>query len=115
MTKEGTDSFGLEGAYTADSWGVAVAYVSDDNAANAQTTSWGVNANYSFDIADLSVGYETQDTDGSETSGYFIGATFPEVGAGSVSIGAGTAANYADSETEYMVYEASYTLSLIHI
>ena len=112
MTKEGTDSFGIEGAYTADSWGVAVAYISDDNAANAQTTSWGVNANYSFDIADLSVGFETQDTDGSETSGYFIGATFPEVGAGSVSIGVATAGNFADTATELMIYEASYSYAL---
>jgi len=109
LTKEGTDSFGLEGAYTADSWGVAVAYVSDDNASTAQTTSWGVNANYSFDIADLSVGFETQDTDGTESSGYFIGATFPEVGPGTVSLGVATAGNFTDTATEYMIYEASYS------
>ena len=112
MTKEGEDYYGIEAAYTADSWGVAVAYASDDNAASAETTYWGVNANYSFDIADLSVGFETQDTDGSETSGYFIGATFPEVGAGSVSIGVATAGNFADTATELMIYEASYSYAL---
>ena len=109
LTKEGTDSYGIEAAYTADSWGLAVAYVSDDNAASAETTYWGVNGTYSFDIADVSVGYETEETSGTDKSGYFVGLTFPEVGPGSVSIGAGTSANFADSETEYMVYEASYS------
>jgi len=109
MTKEGDDYYGIEAAYTADSWGVAVAYASDDNATSAETTYWGVNANYSFDIADISVGYETEETSGIDKSGYFVGVTFPEVGPGSVSIAAGTSANYKDSETEYMVYEASYS------
>ena len=109
LTKEGEDMYGLEAAYTADSWGVAVAYVVDDNAASAETTYWGVNANYSFDLVDLSVGYETEETGGAEKSGYFVGMTFPEVGPGSVSIGAGTAANVASTATELMMYEASYS------
>jgi hypothetical protein len=109
MTKEGDDYYGIEAAYTADSWGVAVAYASDDNAGSAETTYWGVNANYSFDIADLSVGFETEETSGTDKTGYFVGLTFPEVGPGSVSLGAGTSANYTDAETEYMIYEASYS------
>ena len=109
MTKEGTDYYGIEAEYTADSWGLAVAYTSKDNAASAETTYWGVNGNYSFDVADVSVGFETEETSGTDKSGYFVGLTFPEVGPGSVSIGAGTAANYTDAQTEYMVYEASYS------
>jgi len=109
MTKEGADFYGIEAAYTADSWGVAVAYASDDNAGSAETTYWGANANYSFDVADLSVGYETEETSGTDKSGYFVGLTFPEVGPGSVSIAAGTSANFTDAETEYMIYEASYS------
>ncbi len=109
LTDAGTDSFGIEAAYTADSWGVAVAYVSDDNAAATETTSWGFNGTYSFDIASLSVGYETQETSGADSNGYFVGLTFPEVGPGSVSVGAATAGNFADNATEYMTYEASYS------
>jgi len=109
LTEEGSDVYGIEAAYTADSWGLAVAYTSNDNAGSAETTYWGVNGNYSFDVADVSVGFETEETSGTDKSGYFVGLTFPEVGPGSVSIGAGTSANYADSETEYMVYEASYS------
>jgi len=109
LSKEGTDSYGIEAAYTADSWGLAVAYISDDNAASAETTSWGVNGTYSFDLASVSVGYETQETSGTDSNGYFIGLTFPEVGPGSVSVGAATAGNFADGATEYMTYEASYS------
>ena len=109
MTKEGADFYGIEAAYTADSWGVAIAFASDDNAGSAETTYWGGNANYSFDFADFSVGFETEETSGTEKSGYFFGLTFPEVGPGSVSIAAGTSGNTHSSETEYMIYEASYS------
>jgi len=109
LTKEGTDTFGIEAAYTADSYGLALAYVSSDNAADAETTTWGINGTYSFDLASVSVGYETTETSGTDADGYFIGLTFPEVGPGSVSVGAGTTANFADGETETMIYEASYS------
>ncbi len=109
LTKEGSDSYGIEAAYTADSYGIAVAYVSDDNAGGSETTSWGINGTYSFDIADVSVGYETQETSGTDSTGYFIGLTFPEVGPGSVSVGAATAGNFEDGATELMTYEASYS------
>jgi len=112
MTDEGTDTYGIEAAYTADSWGLAVAYVSTDNAAADETTLWGINGTYSFDLASVSVGYETEETSGTDASGYFVGLTFPEVGPGSVSIGAATAGNFADDVTEYMVYEASYSYPL---
>ena len=46
---------------------------------------------------------------GTDSNGYFIGLTFPEVGPGSVSVGAATAGNFTDKETEYMTYEASYS------
>ena len=109
LTDAGTDTYGIEAAYTADSWGVAVAYVSTDNAAKDETTLWGINGTYSFELADLSVGYETSETSGTDSNGYFVGLTFPEVGPGSVSVGAATAGNFASNATEYMVYEASYS------
>jgi len=112
MTKEGTDSYGIEAAYSADSYGVALAYVSKDNATSAETTYWGVNGYYTFDLASLSVGFETEETSGTDKSGYFVGLTFPEVGPGSVSVGAGTQANYADSDTELLTYEASYSYAI---
>ncbi len=110
MTKEGSDLYGIEAAYTADSYGVAVAYTSADQGTAAETTYWGVNAFYNFDLASVSVGVETEETSGSaDKSGYFVGLTFPEVGPGSVSLGLGTQANYTDAETELLTYEASYS------
>jgi len=111
LTTEGTDTYGIEAAYSADSWGLAVAYVNTDNAAADETTVWGINGSYTFDSTSLptvSVGYETVDT-GTDATGYFVGLTWPEVGPGSVSLGAATAGNFADNDTEYMIYEASYS------
>ena len=112
MTKEGTDMYGIEAAYTADTYGVAVAYTSDDKATGTETTYWGVNGYYSFDLASLSVGFETEETGGADKSGYFVGLTWPEVGPGSVSLGAGTQKNFLDSETELLTYEASYSYAI---
>ena len=112
MTKEGTDTYGVEAAYTADTYGVAVAYVSKDNAAAAETTYWGVNAFYNFDLASISVGVETEETGGVDESGYFVGLTFPEVGPGSVNVALATQENYKDSESELLIYEASYSYPL---
>ena len=109
LTKEGTDTYGIEAAYTADSYGLAVAYVSSDNATSDETTTWGINGTYSFDLASISAGFETTETSGTDADGYFVGLTFPEVGPGSVSVGAGTTANFASGTTETMIYEASYS------
>ena len=112
LTNEGLDTFGIEAAYTADSWGLAVAYVSADGAEAAETTSWGISGTYSFDSASLpsvSIGVESQETGGVDSNGYFVGLTWDEVGPGSVSVGAATAGNFTDAQTELMTYEASYT------
>ena len=112
MTKEGTDLYGIEAAYTADTYGVAVAYTSLDNGTSAETTYWGVNAFYDFDLASISVGVETEETSGTDKSGYFVGLTFPEVGPGSVNIALATQENYKDSEEELLIYEASYSYAI---
>jgi len=106
------DAFGVNAAYSTDSYGVALAYVSDDKAAGDETTTWGLNGYYTFDLASLSAGYETSETDGTDKNGYFVGLSFSEVGPGSVNIAAATTDLFTDSETETLVYEASYSYSL---
>ena len=101
----GADIYGIEAAYTADSYGVAVAY-SD----NESSTFWGVNGMYAFDFATLSAGVESEDPGSGDTkTGFFVGLSFPEVGPGTFDVGMGTSANYADSDPEYYTYEASYS------
>ena len=106
------DAYGINAAYSADSYGVAVAYVSDDGGTGTDTTYWGLNGYYTFDLASLSVGFETSDDGTTEKDGYFVGLSFPEVGPGSVNIAAATTGLFADSETETLVYEASYSYAL---
>ena len=102
LSEEGSDVFGIEAAYTADSYGIALAYADAES-----TTYWGVNGMYAFDFATISAGLESQD-DGTEATGFFVGLSFAEVGAGSLDIGMGTTGNFADADTEYYIYEASY-------
>ncbi len=94
-----------------DSYGVSVAY-SDLDAGAAEiaggATVWGVNGYYAFDFATLSAGYETADAASTTADGFFIGLSFPEVGAGTFDIGMGTASLYPEGATEYYTYEASY-------
>ena len=104
LTEEGTDIYGIEAAYTADSYGVAVAYSDDES-----STFWGVNGMYAFDFATISAGLESEDPGSSTKTGFFVGLSFPEVGAGTFDIGMGTSANYASADTEYYTYEASYS------
>ena len=104
LTEEGTDTFGLEAAYSGDSYSVAVAYTDAET-----TTYWGINGTYAFDFATLSAGVESADPDGSATAtGFMVGLSFPEVGAGSLDVGMGTTGNFTSSDTEYYIYEASY-------
>ena len=109
---DAADAFGLNAAYSADSYGVAVAYGSSDGGSDTETTVWGLNGYYTFDLASLSAGYDTAEKDGTDSSGYFVGLTFPEVGPGSVNIAAATTGLFADSETETLTYEASYSYAL---
>ena len=104
LTAEGTDTYGIEAAYSGDSYGVSVAYTDAET-----TTYWGINGTYAFDFATLSAGVESEDADASDTkTGFFVGLSFAEVGAGSLDIGMGTTANFSDTDEEYYTYEASY-------
>jgi len=106
---DAADAFGLNAAYSTDSYGVAVAYVSNDGGTSTDTTYWGVNGYYTFDIASLSVGYETSDDGSSDANGFFVCLCFSEVGPGSVNVAAATTTLFADTDTETMIYEASYS------
>ena len=104
LTAEGTDTYGIEAAYSGDSYGVSVAYTDAET-----TTYWGINGTYAFDFATLSAGVESADADASDTAtGFFVGLSFADVGAGSLDIGMGTTGNFTDTDTEYYTYEASY-------
>ena len=60
---------------------------------------------YAFDFATISAGLESEDPGSSTKTGFFVGLSFPEVGADSLDIGMGTSANYSSSDTEYYTYD----------
>ena len=113
FTKESMDVYGVQAAYNTDSYGVSLSYALTDTSATAETTFWGLNAFYSFEgegLPSISVGYETEDPSAGVTEeGYFVGLTWPEVGAGSFSVGMSSTENFKDTDTEYYQYEAAYS------
>jgi len=109
LSEEGDDAYGIEAAYTADSWGVAVAYSDIESTDDGDATFWGINGMYAFDFATISAGLESENPDDGDTgTGFFVGLSFPEVGAGSFDLSVGTTGNFADGDPEYYAYEASY-------
>ena len=113
FTKESLDVYGLQAAYTTDSYGVSLSYALTDTSATAETSFVGLNAFYNFaseGFPSISVGYESEDPSATSTEeGYFVGLTWAEVGAGSLSVGMSSTENFKDTDTEYYQYEAAYS------
>ena len=102
FTEEDASSFGIEAAYTADTYGFSVAYTDDE-----AVTYWSLQAMVTPEgFPSISVGYETDDDD---ADAIFAGLTFEEVGPGSVSLGLSSNENFRSDQTETYTYEASYT------
>ena len=123
--EEGVDAYGINFAYTGDNYGVSATYgVTEDGAPvndNMEVDSFvAVNAYYTPDsegLPSISVGYEAGE-DGSVVgnndglSNFFVGLTWPEVGAGELGIGMGTRVNTVeDTDAQYM-YEAYYSYQI---
>ena len=125
LTKEGTDVFGGQLTYTADSYGASVTYASVETAASttpfaavagSDTTYWGLNGYWtpseSGSMPSVSVGYEMGDPEKSgekDTSTFFVGLQWDEVGPGTFGAALGTTGHIADGATEYYMYEAFYS------
>ena len=87
------------------------------NNTRADNTYWGILGSYSFDdapLSSISIGYGTSETEGSSTdsTSWFAGLMFDEVGPGSVGIAVGTDGLISDGATEDMLYEAYYAYDI---
>ena len=118
-TKENDDSYALNAAYTADSYGVSVTYANVESALGNDTYT-ALNGYYSFDNGlNISAGYEIGDYDGvaateDEAEAYFVGIN-GEVGAGELGAAVGTAglqAEAAGSIPDRMMYEVYYSYAV---
>ena len=107
LSDEDASTIGLEAAYTADTYGVSLAYTDNDEA-GGDTSFYSIQASYTPDAAySVSAGYEFDDDD---ADSIFLGLT-TEVGPGSLSVGLSTQGLAEDHEDNYM-YEAAYSYAV---
>jgi len=104
LSDEDASTIGLEAAYTADTYGVSLAYTDNDEA-GGDTSFYSIQASYTPDAPySVSAGYEFDDDD---ADSIFLGLT-TEVGPGSLSLGASTQELADDHDDNYM-YELAYS------
>ena len=123
LTKEGADAFGAQLTYTADSYGASVTYANIESTTTAgaviageDVTYWALNGYWtpseSGSMPSISVGYEMGDPEKSgakDTTQYFVGLQWDEIGPGTFGVALGTDGAFAEDATEYMMYEAFYS------
>ena len=127
MTKEGSDAFGGQLAYTADSYGASFTVANIEGAANANDDRnyYAFNGYWTPSetgaIPSVSVGYEIGDAQGLvETSQWFIGLQWDEAGPGTAGVALGTIGASADNsntnsphyDPELLMYEAFYSYEI---
>ena len=113
MTKEGTDYYGGQLSYAADSYGASVTYANLES--TDDTTVWGLNGYYipEGSLPSISVGYEMGDpTTAKDTTQWFVGLQWDEVGPGTLGVAAGSKGPITDGADELMAYEAFYSYTV---
>jgi hypothetical protein len=113
MTKEGTDYYGGQLSYAADSYGASVTYANIES--TDDTTFWGLNGYYipEGNLPSISVGYEMGDpTTAKDSTQWFVGLQWDEFGSGTLGVAAGSKGAITDGAEELMAYEAFYTYTV---
>ena len=118
-TTEGLDFYAGQLTYTGDSYGASVTYSNLDFA-----TFWGLNGYYTFseNLPSISVGYEfgevetqlvgNQQFNESDTTQWFVGLQWDEIGNGSLGVAMGSRGAQAENVEENMAYELFYTYNV---
>ena len=118
-TKEKDDSYALNVAYTADSYGVSVTYANVERSTFNDTFT-ALNGYYSFDNGlNISAGYEVGDLDNEtaaedESESFFVGVN-GEVGPGELGAAVGTVVTQEESAgsiPDRMMYEIYYSYAV---
>ncbi len=116
-TKQGLDAYAGQLAYTTDNYGLSVTGARIETSETEDDTFTALNAFFSPEeggLPSISVGYEWGD-DGSasssadETSSYFVGLQWDELGEGVFGIAAGTHTPKIENGDQLMMYEAYYS------
>jgi len=116
FTQESNDSYALNAAYIADSYGLSLTYGVVENAGRTDENKFtAVQAYYTPEgnLPSISVGYELGDIGGAaagadEQASFMVGLTWDEIGPGSAGIGLGHS-DTNESNDEVYQYEAYYS------
>ena len=132
FTKQSTDALGAQVAYTGDNYGVSLSWANIENhdadnnvkgatrvmAGDGQTQSIGINAFYAPDLPNfpsISAGIETNHddsvsgTEADQTSHYFVGLQWDEIGNGTLGAALGSKEPYAENGNALTMYEVFYS------
>ena len=128
MTKAGTDMYGGQVAYTADSYGYSLTYGNIEDAGKSyatgtgtpeyknETSYYGFNAYWTPEstgaIPSISFGYElgtVANTPANDTSQWFIGVQWDEAGPGTLGAAMGSNGAIVDGAEEPQAYEVYYS------
>ena len=119
LTNEGRDAYGAQVAYTSDNYGVSLAWANIENSnLIGATQSIGLNGFYSPDLPNfpsISAGLESNHDDSEsntskdQTSHYFIGLQWDEIGNGTLGAALGSKEPYAEDKDAQTMYELFYT------
>ncbi len=126
-TTDSADALGAQVTYTADSYGLSATYAAIETASTSNSkalagkdfTYLALNGYWTPSetgtMPSISVGYELGDPEevgAKETSAFFVGLMWDEVGPGSLGAALGTNGHITDGATEYYMYEAFYSYPL---
>ena len=112
LTKEGADAWGINAAYTTDTYGISATYANvegdftTEKAEQFADTSLALNGYFSPEgFPSISAGYEFVDIGGAgvnadEKTSFFVGLQFDEVGPGSAGLAVGTQATNSLTSVE---------------
>ena len=127
LTDTGVDAYGLQVAYTGDSYGVSLSWANIENhttsgnthtVQDGATQSTAINAYFAPDLGNfptISAGFESNhddnvsNTTADETSHYFIGLQWNELGNGTLGAAVGTKEPYAENADALTMYEVFYS------
>ena len=124
LSTNGADAVGAQIAYTGSSYGVSLSFANIDNhsatnvRSSGQTQSTGINAYYAPDLVNfpsISVGFENNHdnsvtgTTTDETSHYFLGLQWDELGNGVLGAAIGSKEPTAENTDAQTMYEVFYS------
>ena len=125
LTDAGADAYGAQVSYSGDSYGVSISWANIENhdadnvltGTTGSTQSRGVNAYYTPDLDNfpsISVGFESNHDDtaaetSDESTHYFVGLQWDELGDGSLGAAFGSKAPYAENGDAETMYEIFYS------